>query len=427
MKITLIGVGSFVFGPSAINDAIIDSAFADLHLALVDKNLAMAQLMAGVARRMARDVGKKVRVTVHSEWTDALDGSDFVLCSAAVQLHQRFLTDVQIIQRIYPEHLITEFGGVAGISYSLRQIAMIRQLAADIARQCPNAWLLVSSNPLPRVCQAAHQAGVRTAGFCSNSLGGFTAIGRVMQGWNEQFPWPKTTARYQAVMAGPNHFTFMLELLDLATGQNVTADFTKAALATTGLPPGIQRQLMEETGYYPPNGDVHMHDFLPPTPYTQSMSATSHGSDSERQQRINLLQKVADGTSPIAAALDHRAWERPIDFAAALAGGKPIRLNSLNLANTGQIANLPSGVFVETPVIVSSGRIDPQQISLPASILKYAKPTVDLHNVITQAAITRSRAALKAAVEQDPTIVDKSRGWQAMEECLRVHQDLIGM
>jgi len=398
----------------------------DLHLALVDKNLAMAELMAGVARRLAREAGRNIRITTHGDWADALDGADFVLCAVAVQLHQRFFTDVQIIQRIYPEHLITEFGGVAGISYSLRQIAMIRQLAADIRRLSPNAWLLVSCNPLPRVCQAAHQTGVRTAGFCSNSLGGLQTIGRILQGWNENFPWPKAAARYQTVMAGPNHFTFLLDLLDRATGQNVTADFTKAALAANGLAPSRTRQLLEETGYYPPNGDDHMQDFLPPSPYSHSKAEAWHGSDADRQHRIDLLQKFADGVLPFTAAVDHPAWERPIDFAAALAGGKPVRFNSLNLANTGQIANLPAEVFVETPVTVSASRIEPQPITLPATVRQYAKPTVDLHNAITQAALTGSRTALKNTVAQDPTILDKQRGWLALEECLRAHADLIG-
>ena len=36
MKITLIGVGSFVFGPSAIHDALVEHKLHNLELALVD-------------------------------------------------------------------------------------------------------------------------------------------------------------------------------------------------------------------------------------------------------------------------------------------------------------------------------------------------------------------------------------------------------
>jgi len=68
---------------------------------------------------------------------------------------------------------------VAGISYSLRQIALISEVAADMKARCPQAWLLDIANPLPRVTQAAHELGVQTAGFCSVSLESYAMLARV--------------------------------------------------------------------------------------------------------------------------------------------------------------------------------------------------------------------------------------------------------
>lgn len=425
MKIALIGVGSFVFGPSAIYDAIVEHNLPDLHLALVDKNLPMADLMAGVARRLARDAGRTVTVTTHADWTDGLAGSDFVVFSAAVQLQKRFDTDIAIIRKHDPTHVITEFGGVAGTGYTLRQIALISQLAADMQRLCPDAWLLNSSNPLPRVCEAARLAGVRTAGFCSNSMGGYRTIGRLLQGWDERFPWTKGVERYDAVMAGVNHLTFLLSLIDRQTGQDVLAEFIARAKQDPQMGP-VTAKLLHDTGYLTPNNDDHIRDFLPPSEHTTSMEQGSHGDASEREHRLQLLRGAGDGTTPVSALLDHRAWEKPIDFIAAFTGGKPMCFHSLNLPNSGQIPNVRRGAFVETPATVSGGTITPDTLPMPVPVAKLTADTAELSQRTVQAAVKKDRDMLRDCINRDPTVIDKDKGWAAMEECLVANEDLIG-
>ena len=170
VKVAVIGAGSYVFGLSVLKQAFLDHAMSGLELALMDVDREALDAMAAVGGRMLREARLDSRITAHVDWPPALAGADFVLCAAARQLRRRFEMDCEIVDRHCPGHLVTEFGGVAGISYSLRQIALIEQLAADMKRLCPDAWLLNSANPLPRVCQAAHEAGVRTAGFCNVSM-----------------------------------------------------------------------------------------------------------------------------------------------------------------------------------------------------------------------------------------------------------------
>ncbi len=426
MKITLVGVGSFVFGPSALHDALFDRPLPDLHLALVDPNAELVELMAAVARRMARDASRNVRISTHHDWPEALTGSDFVMCAAAVQIRRRFGIDLDIVRKTYPEHLTTEFGGICGISYTLRQVAMITRLATDMRRECPGAWLLCSSNPLPRVCQAAHEMGIRTAGFCSNSSAVFRAIGRLMLDEQEAFPWPKASQRFDPIMAGTNHLTFLLRLVDRVSGEDRTAEFNALALRPDGVPASRTRVLLEETGYFPPNGDQHMHDFLTPDPSSRSSLDIAHGSDDERQQRIELLRGGAENRLPVTAILDRRSWERPVDFAAAMTTATPLRFTSMNLVNEGQIPNLPAGVFVETPAEVGPGGPIPMRLALPNSVVKYCRPAAELNRVLTSAAMRSDRKTLRQAVEMDPTILDKTRGWRAMEQCLAAHADLIG-
>lgn len=93
--------------------------------------------VAVIGQRMAHETGVDVTVSAHTERETGLAGADFVICSAARDMQRRFVMDVGIIGRLIPGHLVTEFGGVQGLSYSFRQMALIEEIAADIKRLAP--------------------------------------------------------------------------------------------------------------------------------------------------------------------------------------------------------------------------------------------------------------------------------------------------
>ena len=425
MKICLIGAGSFVFGPSVLYDAIIEHQIDGLHLALVDPRLEMAEIMAGLGQQMATSIGNNVTITAHSDWREALSDTDFVICCAAVELQRRFAIDVDLIHQHYPEHLITEFGGVQGISYSLRQIAMIRSLAKDMRKYCPEAWLLTSANPLPRVCQAAHELGVRTAGFCSNSMGGYHLIGRMLQNWNENYPWPQATERYDAVMAGINHFTFTLRLIDKATNEDVLSSFITNAQRQNAFEQRTA-ELVNLTGCWPSNGDAHMRDFLVPNSDSLPLELTSHGTVSEREAQLASLKAAANGNGPWEPLLAHRAWEKPIDFAVAVNGGKKVKFHSLNLVNDGQLPDLPNGIFVETPAVADADGPHPSHLRLPESIAQMSILQGKINDIIVRASLNDDFSLLDEAIDLDLTVTDKQAGKRALQACLSAHEDILG-
>lgn len=425
MKITLIGVGSFVFGPSAIYDAIAEHDLPDLELALVDNDIEIATLMAGFARRLSRDRARDVVITVHADWREALDGSDFVCMSAAVDLTGRFQRDCEIIAANYPDHLVTEFGGVAGISYLLRQSALITSLAGDMRRQCPTALLLMSSNPLARLSEIAQVAGVQTIGFCSNSMKGYGLIGRLLQGWDEGYPWPLAVERYEATMAGANHFTFLVSLRDRLTGEDVLSDLTEAAALSGGLGP-VTTELLSTTGFLTTNGDDHIRDFLTPAPETKALAFNAHGGPEERARRRRLLAAAGAGEGPAEHLIAHRAWERPIAFAAAYAGLGERAFHSVNLPNMGQIVGVRHGAFVETPADVSRRVVAPRVVSLPEPIRVLTEQTVSLSHQTVEAVMTYEVNSILASLAADPTILDFGQASTALLACMVANLDLIG-
>lgn len=252
-------------------------------------------------------------------------------------------------------------------------------------RHCPKAWLLTSSNPLPRVCEAVHRMGVKVAGFCSNSAQVCEAIGRVMMDVREEYPWPSVAAKYVPTMAGVNHLTWLLSLKEMPGGKDVLKEFVERLNSGAGdvaKERPMSMELLATYGKYPPNGDTHMADFLPPSPHVKSLEDSSHGTAEERQRQQLVLEEIAAGKRPYAEALKHRAWEKPMDFVAAVAGGKKIHFTSLNLANKGQLPQLPADVFVETGADGDGGSVVAEKQELPAAIAAVCRKTAELHSLI---------------------------------------------
>lgn len=428
LKIALIGAGSFVFGPSVLSQTFLEHQLSDVELALMDVDAEVLELMAGVGRRMARERGLNSFVTTHTDREAALAGADFVIHTAAPQMRRRHAMDLAIIEETIPGHLVSEFGGIAGISYSLRQIALIEAIASDMRRLCPDSWLLDIANPLPRVTQAAQDAGIQTAGFCSVAITGYAQVWKLLTGESISYPYTTARERLQVTSGGLNHFAWVTEITDRETEEDFYPAVRQklAEGVSSGNP--VSERLARETGWLLVPADNHTYDFLPPSADTNVHHGEPwHGGEAERQERLRLLKAVGEGTAAWEPLLEKEAWERPLDFIAALKRDVPASFHSLNLPNTGQIPELPTGVFVETPVSARGGKAIPETISLPAAVVPLCERTVAVTQAIVQASQQNSRHLVHQAVERDPTVLDKAKGIEAINRCLDAHADLIGV
>lgn len=425
LKIAVVGVGSFVFGPSILHQAIVEHRLQHVELALVDVDAEMVALMADVGQQLARRTEVEVHISAHTSRQEALEGADFVICSVARQGFKRYEMDRAIIERYSPGHLITEFGGIAGISNSLRQIAMILELADDMQRYCPHAWLLDIANPMPRMCQAASARGIKTLGFCSVSLQVYGMAWQLLYGEALSYPFTKARECWTMTTAGLNHFSWLVDFKEKGTDIDLMPRLRQALADghTSGNP--VSEALARETGYLLVPVDDHTRDFLRPGPLTPANANVSpfHGTSTERQQRIAQLRRVAQGAENF--ELHNPSWERPIDVIAALAFNKSTTLHSLDIINEGQIPNLPYAVFVETPCIVTSEGAMPQTITLPEAVVSLCQRTAQVTDTIVQAALQQSRTLVHRAVELDPTVLDKVAGIRAIDVCLNAHADML--
>jgi alpha-galactosidase len=267
---------------------------------------------------MAKVRGLDATISAYTERRPALDGADYVVCSAAQQLFMRFATDRAIAHKHDPKHIVSEFGGVAGITYSLRQIALMESIVQDIRAYCADALLLDAANPLPRVCQAAHELGARTVGFCALSEATYGVLWRMATGAQLEFPYAAARQKWSITMAGVNHFCWITDIQDRSTGQSVRAALLEQARAG-GLPDApVATRLLRDLDCLLIPVDGHTADFLTPTGATRELEEPGHGSPDQRRQRMELLAAIGAGTAAWEPLFKKPSWERPGDLIAAL-------------------------------------------------------------------------------------------------------------
>ncbi|CAN5669293.1 alpha-galactosidase MelA [soil metagenome] len=426
VRVAFLGAGSYVFGPTLISQCVVENRIPSLSWRLFDPDFESVAVMASIGEKLASTEGIDVDFSAFDDPDKALAGADFVVCSAAVEMNRRFQVDRAIIEKVYPRHLITEFGGVYGIASSLRQMAMISDIARRIRRQCPDAWLLDISNPLPRVCQIAHLEGVKTVGFCSVSISGFGRLHEIFGGPPTSYPFHEAQDRFTVQMGGTNHLSWLIELHDRATGEDLMDELRARLQKRKDHVRSKCEAYGRTTGFMLMSGDDHVQDFLPLDGYEHSLASVSHGSDEERMARLRLLSDVAKGRREISELKPKPSWERPSDFIQAMMDGSDASFMSLNLVNEGQIPNLPPEVFVETAVSIKGRSLLPRMTTLPESVLPYSRLAVEINRSLANAFRSKALRYVNEAVEMDPTIQDKEKGRNAVRDCLSASEDVIG-
>ncbi len=425
-KITVVGAGSFVFSLGLLYDLIVKHRLTGMRLALLDVNEQAVETMRLLATRVAKEVGVPAEITAGTDRATALQGADFVTTSVAVQIRKRWEMDKEIIHRHGIKEITGECGGVGGLSYTLRSVALVLGIARDMERYCPAALLLNSSNPLPRVTNAVNRhSSIKAIGFCNAAVGsenGYRVIGQLLNRYEHDI---------NVVGAGLNHFSWLLSVKDRWTGEDLMPQ-VQAALGKElaenmkeSLGP-LTMKVWRTYGILPLAGDPHIGEYLPWDDETCHEHEAHHGNDTERNERREQLIKVATTDWPWQVAFTDNAWEHPGDVINALTTGMSLRMEALNTVNNGTIANLPADAMVETPAIIADGKIAAAPVgALPASIADICARTAQVQLLAADGAATGDRRKLAEAIDADPAITDKEAAQQAISELINAHIDLL--
>ena len=170
MKLTIVGGGGFrvpqVFEAVSSEDAPVRID----ELALFDVSHSRLAIIRSVIDRMSETSAHVPTITVTEDLAEALRGADFVF--AAVRIGGT-------AGRVVDERTALELGvlgqetvGPGGISYALRTIPFMVNLAHVVREVAPDAWVINFTNPAGMVTEAMRAVlGDRVVGICDTPIG----------------------------------------------------------------------------------------------------------------------------------------------------------------------------------------------------------------------------------------------------------------
>jgi 6-phospho-beta-glucosidase len=179
LKLVMIGGGSS-YTPELIEGVILrHSTFPVTEIALVDieEGKRKLEIVAALARRMLQKAGLAIELTATLDRESALANADFVV----TQLRVGLLKAREWDETISLKHgmIGQETTGSGGMMKALRTVPVILSIAGDMARLCPDAWLINFTNPASIVTQALIQyAKIRAIGLCNAPLGAYKWIAK---------------------------------------------------------------------------------------------------------------------------------------------------------------------------------------------------------------------------------------------------------
>lgn len=436
--ITIIGAASTTFGPKVLRDILNHPQVGGSTLRFVDINEERLVIYDKLARKLNQFLKTPIHIESTTDRREVLSGSDYVIITVDTGHYHTWQQDFSVPVKYGSRQILGELGGPGGLFHSLRQIPLHLDISRDIAELCPDAMVMVTSNPLNRICLAleCHADLGQILGLCHGvEMALYLFLDRVMGVAGDDM---KVTA------AGTNHLTWILDLRRKGTGENLLP-LMKASLGRMeGNEQSLSRKLLDVYGYFPGTLDSHAGEYISYAwefygikgidfsgHLTQEANRWKYLEDlAENKAEWDKFERVYGDQSELSAELRldpffaPRSWADTLAFPiiAAMTANEFQRLPAVNMINTGQINNLPRTIFVETPAVVDGGGIYPVSMGdLPGPLAAFCRRDIDQTELIVEAAVHGDRNLVLQAALLDPVAESVSQAEAMVDEMLRLN------
>lgn len=460
LKIVIIGAGSASFGPTTLATIVRNEALRGSELALVDLDEGAVTNAARVAERMSAAWGAAMSVSGTTDRRHALLGATHVIVSIEVPPREElWRLDWEIPLHHGLRQPYGENGGPGGMMHTFRQMPNHIAIAKDMQELCPEAWLILFSNPLPRLVRGIRKyTGIKTVGKCHQINVGYALVAALL-GREYGIDVPQNVVlhsdpgnvavihnlsqagrdRFKITSAGLNHFIWLIDIHDRQTGEDLYPAL-QAAIKTVGKSDGVPAtleplalDLFRVFGKLPIAGDTHMAEYLPwlhdpvagPWESYQLPLYDWSGNEGVREALQSIMAAMASGQMPVDGMRDAPS-EGATELIAGLGASQIYLDETVNIPNQGAIANLPDDTIVELPAIVGPFGIRPTQIgSFPEPIAELCRREAALVEIVVDAAVLGDRDLALQALLLDPMINDIARARAILDEYLSRFADYL--
>jgi alpha-galactosidase len=416
-KIVLIGAGSACFGASTIADLCRAGArLAGSTIVLVDLDAGGLEHMAALARRMVAAAGLDLTVEATTDRRRALPGADFVVVSIARDREETWKLDFHVPMKHGVRHVLGENGGPGAFFHAARNIPPILAICRDIEELCPRALLINFTNPEPRICLAiSRHTHVRVVGLCHQIGHGLRTLARVLE---------LPAAALDVKAAGINHFTWMLDVRRAGTGADLYPELRRRLAALPPAEEPLGRALLDTFGLFPATGDRHAGEYLAYAWEPVGLGGYEFVEAAAGRAALwEEVQAAVAGRLPIQRFLEFPSEERVVQLICGIVENTNHYELAVDLPNDGHISNLPHGLIVEVPGVVTAQGVRGLCVgALPDGIAALCRRQMEIASLAVDAAVRGDRDLALQALALDPVVPSLAAARAIRDELLLAHQ-----
>lgn len=421
---------------------------------LVDIDEQALNDMALLANRLNEAWQARMTIRASADRRTALAGASFVIVSIEVPPREElWRLDWGIPLKHGLRQPYGENGGPGGLMHACRQIGPFMEVVRDVQDLCPAAWIINFSNPLPRLVRAVTKhSAAKIVGKCHQIEVGY-GIAAVLLADHFGYDAPqnldfhadpahsdekKLMARLgrqhlDIKAAGLNHFTWMLDVRDRQTGEDLYPRLRAAAGEAPASFEPLSMELFRIFNFCPVPGDTHLCEYLPWTHDATSRPWEHYnlrlydwdGNEVLRASGRERVRKMASGALPV-EELRHQQSEGATELIEAISAGTDYYDEAVNIPNNGAIPNIPGDAIVEIPAIVGSAGPSGFDLGpLPEPIAELCRREAMLVELVVDAAVLGKRELALQALLLDPMINDIGRARAILDDYLCVFADYL--
>ncbi|MFW8321077.1 6-phospho-beta-glucosidase [Klebsiella pneumoniae] len=422
LKIVVIGGGSS-YTPELIEGLLNryhEMPVASLWLVDIEEGKEKVEIIAGLARRMIAKAGLTIEVVATLDRESALRNADFVCSQFRAGCLDARISDERISLKY---GLIgQETNGLGGFANACRTIPIALEIAADMERLCPDAWLLNFTNPSGMVTEAIlRHSRIKAVGLCNVPVIMQKGITTLLQCADEK----------EVVMqvAGLNHFIFVRQILHKGKEwlPEVIAEINagRDPLVPRNIPPfRWPSHLLQGLGMIPCAylRYYYMKDDLLRQELAEAGGEGTRGEVVKQLEKILFDQYRDPHLAVKPKALEGRGGqyysEAACELMNAIYNDKRIIMH-VNTCNNGAINGLPDDCAVEvSSLITASGPLPLNVAPFPEDTLRLLQLMKSFERLTIEAALTGNRHTAWRALMLNPLIVSGEKLELALDEVI---------
>jgi alpha-galactosidase len=397
-KVAFIGAGSVEFTRNVVTDL---CSYPELHgtfeLALHDIDAERLGHAAAMARRIVAQTDAGATVLAHLDRVAAIEGADYVVNEIQVGGYAATRTDFDIPAGYGVRQTIGDTLGIGGIFRGLRTIPVLVGIGEDMAKVCPDAYLLNYSNPMAMLPWAVY-AGTpfdRVFGLCHSvrDTHGFLAglVGLPVDA-------------VDFTTAGFNHQAFVLRFEH--QGRDLYPQLRQVIEADPDLQRRVRVEIFRRFGYFPTESSEHSAEYVPW--FMRHDGEIEHfrifvGDYLHRsEQNIDEYEQTRRELESDAPLRLESTSELASEFIHAHQTGVAREIY-VNIRNDGKVTSLPDECCVEVPCLVDAGGPQPRTVGpLPPQLAALNRTFLNVVELTVRAVLDGDRRHAYQAAMLDP-------------------------